>query len=306
MHVRPPIAGLPERPALRPGLAVARHDAGHLQVGLDPPHRIVVPDLPEVRRLLTALTAGGPLPDLGPTTWTVLHALSRADALVEAGGSPLAAVAQAQFGVGAEARLEARRAARVGVLGPPEVVEAAERLLRRSGAGLAGHGELADVWLVASSGELPRSALDDLVREGTPHLVLRGELGSPLLGPFVAPGLTACLRCVDARLAESDPRRSLVVEQVARPPGADGPPGDPVLLALAVGWAVRDLLRFVEGDRPSTWSATHHIGPTDTTSHHWSRHPHCGCAWDVIGDYHHSLSSLPSIARRCSREQVSQ
>ncbi len=119
--------------------------------------------------------------------------------------------------------------------------------------------------------------------------------------------MTSYQTYIDARLAESDPRRSLVVEQVAVPPEADGPPGDPALLALAVGWAVRDLLRFVEGDRPSTWSTTHHIGPAETTTLQWSRHPHCGCAWDVIGaDYHHSLSSLPSIARRCSREHTSQ
>lgn len=285
MAVRPPIPGLPERPALRPGLAVARHDATHLQVGLDPPHRVVVPDLPEVRRLLDAVAAGEPLPELDPTTWTTLHALSRADALVEAGGSGRAAqAARAQFGRSAGTRLAARGAAQVGVLGPREVVESAERLLRQGGVRVAGSDDLADAWLVASSGEVPRAALDDLVREGTPHLLLRGALGSPVLGPFVVPGLTACLRCVDAHLAETDPRRALVVEQVATPPGAEGPPSDPTLLAIAVGWAVRDLLRFVEDDRPSTWSATHLIGPTEApVTRQWSRHPHCGCAWDVIG-----------------------
>ncbi|MDP2774785.1 MAG: hypothetical protein Q8O61_14630, partial [Nocardioides sp.] len=118
MAVRPPIPGLPERPALRPGLAVARHDATHLQVGLDPPHRVVVPDLPEVRRVLDAVTTGAPLPDLEATTWTVLHALSQAGALVEAGGSGRATLAaQAQFGPSAAGRLAARDAALVGVLG---------------------------------------------------------------------------------------------------------------------------------------------------------------------------------------------
>lgn len=284
MAVRPPIPGLPERPALRPGLAVARHDATHLQVGLDPPHRVVVPDLPEVRRLLDAVAAGASLPELDPTTWTVLHALSRADALVEAGASGRASqAARAQFGPSADARLAARGAAQVGVLGPREIVESAERLLRQCGVSVAGTDDLADAWLVASSGEVPRSTLDDLVREGTPHLLLRGALGSSLLGPFVAPGLTACLRCVDAHLSETDPRRALVVEQVATSPGAEGPPSDPTLVSIAVGWAVRDLLRFVEGDRPSTWSTTHHIGPTEApVTRQWSRHPHCGCAWDVI------------------------
>ena len=284
MAVRPPIPGLPERPQLRPGLAVARHDATHLQVGLDPPHRVVVPDQPEVRRLLDAVAAGDPLPGLDATSWTALHALTRAGTLVEAGGPRLAAPAQAQFGASAPARVADRAAARVAVRGPREVVALAERLLRQSGAGLAGADELPDVCLVASAGEVPRAALDGLVRDTTPHLLLTGAVGSVVLGPFVVPGLTACLRCADAHLAETDPRRALVLEQVAVAPGAAGPPVDPALLALAVGWAVRDLLRFVEGDRPSTWSASHHIGPSaEPVTRRWSRHPHCGCAWDVIG-----------------------
>ncbi|WP_051386270.1 ThiF family adenylyltransferase [Actinokineospora inagensis] len=50
---------LPERPRLRPGLAVVRRRAGELQVGLDPRRALVISDLPEpVVRAAAALTGG--------------------------------------------------------------------------------------------------------------------------------------------------------------------------------------------------------------------------------------------------------
>ena len=46
---------LPARPTLRPGLHVVRRDATSLQIGVDPPARVLAPDTDGVRRLLTAL-----------------------------------------------------------------------------------------------------------------------------------------------------------------------------------------------------------------------------------------------------------
>ena len=287
MAVHPSITGLPDRPRLRPGLAVARHDAHYLQVGIDPPHRLLLPDLPEVRRVLAALTQGVALPPVTTSGWTALRGLTEADLLVDAaeverlGSSPSILAAWAQFGREAPARLAEREVARVGVVATGDVQEALGRLLHEAGAALAGPGEHADAWLVATDGEVPRSALDALVREEAPHLVLGGMLGSLRLGPFVLPGVTACLRCVDAHLAESDPRRGLVLEQVATPSSFIERPRDPVLHALALAWAARDLLRFVEGERPSTWSTSFDLGPSAApVAREWRRHPHCGCAWD--------------------------
>jgi hypothetical protein len=285
----PLIPGLPRRPALRPGLPVARHDDAHLRVGVDAPHRLVVGDRPAVRRLLDALADGRPLPELEGAAWLVLRGLHDAGLLVDADAldrlraDDPARATWAQFGPSAAARLQARQRVRVGVWAGPAVADIAVRLLHQAGVAVSEPGSEADVWLVASEGELSRSALDDLIRDGTPHLVLAAGLGTVRLGPFVLPGTTACLRCVDAGLAEDDPRRALVIEQVTLEPRVPGPPGDPVLIHLATAWAVRDLLRFVEGDQPSTWSTTIDIGPTTTpTPHPWPRHPHCGCAWDQL------------------------
>jgi len=72
----------------------------------------------------------------------------------------------------------------------------------------------------------------------------------------------------------------VVVEQLA---GRTAAPDDPVLEALAVTWAVRDALRYLAGGTPSTWSATVALDvELDPHRESWSRHPHCGCAWDAL------------------------
>jgi hypothetical protein len=88
------------------------------------------------------------------------------------------------------------------------------------------------------------------------------------------------VRCVDAHLAEHDPRRAVVLEQSGRQGPAGVEPRDPTLLTLAVAWAVRDVIRFVDGTAPATWSATVTIGADAMPVRRpWGRHPHCGCSW---------------------------
>jgi len=159
--------------------------------------------------------------------------------------------------------------------------------------------------VVLREGQPHRSEVDTLTQQDRPHLLVHGELDHVVLGPFVAPGRTACLRCLDAHLADLDPRRPLVLEQqtdVTAPV-----PLDPVLWQLALAWAVRDVLRWVDGERPSTWSATVRLGPDPSPQRQeWLRHPRCGCGWAELAAHQCSGASLPSIERRCSREQVSQ
>ncbi|WP_341928066.1 hypothetical protein [Nocardioides psychrotolerans] len=287
MAHHPPLAGLPEQLALRPGVTVARHDDHCLQVGIDPPQRVVVPDVPAVRRLLDALIGSNAPPAPDEQTWPVLRRLWEAGLLVDsravaasAAHGPAAAVRAAWAQVGPEAgeRLTARAAARVRVVAEDEARADMARLLRASGVQVVEDGA-ADVWLVAHDGELPRARVDDLVREGVAHLLVSGALGSAVVGPFVLPGVTACLRCLDAHRAEVDPRRALVIEQVvARPPAVVR---DPTLHAMALAWATRDVVRFVEGAQPSTWSTSFELGPLSApVGRTWTRHPHCGCAWD--------------------------
>lgn len=264
----PTSAGLPDRPTLRPGLHVVRRDDRHLQVGLDPPHRLVVPDVPDVRRLLADLAAGRPP---GPGTDTARRVLVD---LVDAGlvvDSPDDAADAAR----------ARGAAPVRVDAPADLGDPVRRLLDASGCVLARPAARPAVALLIVDGEVRRDAVDELVGAEIPHLVVTAGVDGFRLGPFVVPGTTACLRCVDAHLGELDPRRAVVLEQVANVrPGERLARRDPALLALVTAWVARDVVRFVDGLEPSTWSASIEVGSAPLPHHRaWLRHPHCGCAW---------------------------
>lgn len=290
---RAEVPGLPRRPALRPGLHVVRRDDRHLQVGVDPPEVLVVPDDPETRRVLEDLRAGvRPLTESVTARRLVADLLARG-LLVDAAARDLAlrdaadrgavSAAYAQFGDDARRRLVARADARILVEAPPDLGRAT-RLLQASGVGLAARPDEATAALVVSEEVLPRGRLDPVLRAGLPHLVVSPGPGGLSVGPFVAPGLTACLRCVDAHLAERDPRRSMLIEQCGPATVAGGPtPRDPALLALGVALAVRDLVSFVDGDEPSTWSASVTVGPDlGLARRSWRRHAHCGCSWDDV------------------------
>jgi hypothetical protein len=164
----------------------------------------------------------------------------------------------------------------------------ARDLLTRAGVRLVAAGADADVALVGGPGEVDRDRLDPLVRAGTSHLVLRLVDGAALVGPFVVPGLTACLRCIDAHRAIADPDHVPVTSRYVRAtsrPRADGlaDVADPVLEVLAHAWAVRDVVAHLEGRRPTTWSRTVHLDPDPALRREedWSRHPECGCCWSA-------------------------
>ncbi len=295
-------------PLLLPGTHPLRRGDDHLQVGLG--HAAVLPG--PVRRLgevqpdaavLTALVRRGlALPDDRPL---------RAALPPECPDEPahpwvrhsLAALAR-RTGAGLSTALAQRTRHRVEVhaFGHPAGRPLAEDLLglcrraglaagrprRRRSSARTGRPSIHDAALpvLLGVGEPTRDRLDGWIREGRPHLVVRLVEGSAVVGPLVAPGRTACLRCIDAYRCEDDPSWPLLVEQYARASArdrADGIPEplDAPLAALAVAWAVRDLATYAEGGTPTTWSSTVRIsadlGELETRT--WPVHPHCGCTW---------------------------
>ena len=244
---------------LRTGLHVVRRDDRHLQIGLDPPWRVVVPDDPGVQAVLDDLEAGRIPTPATAAGHRALRDLRRADLLRPDPAPP--------------------PTRRVSVAGDARPAADAERLLRAAGV-VPVPDHRADLALVLVAGEPRRDLVDDHLRSGRSHLVVGAHPRGYRVGPFVEPGVTACLRCVDAHLAERDPRRGVVVEQLA---GRAAAPDDPALEALAVTWAVRDALRYLAGADPSTWSATVDLDlELDPLRQAWTRHPHCGCAWDAL------------------------
>jgi bacteriocin biosynthesis cyclodehydratase domain-containing protein len=135
-------------------------------------------------------------------------------------------------------------------------------------------------------GEPTRDLVDPWLRDGSPHLVVRMVEGRAVVGPFVVPGRTACLRCIDGYRREEDPAWPLLVEQYARATRTDRSDGipepvDAALATVALGWAARELSTYAEGGEPVSTSATISLSPLldSVDTRRWPPHPHCGCAW---------------------------
>jgi len=293
------------RAILRPGTHVLRRGAGELQVGLDPESAIVLPDVPAVRATLRSLTrpADSAARRHRPTVELLAaHALLLDErdlvpstATGQPGRAATAALAR-DAGPGTRRAGEARRRSRTvtRTFGHPAGHDLRARFLALTAA--AGIREAAprrqsppDCGVLIGVGEPDRDVLDPWTRAGTPYVLVRLAEGRAVVGPFVVPGRTACLRCVDAHCTDADPAWPLLVRQYAslssrdREDGATEPV-DPLLATLALAWAARDVASYVDGAQPSSWSATVtvHPGLSRLETSQWLRHPGCGCSWDCL------------------------
>ena len=286
------------RPMLVPGAHVLRRHDGSFQVGLDPRDAVVLPDTPAVASCLSRLDGspvrsgdGGPVELLGTAGLVVDEravvplvaattgpsGAGRAAALVRRHGERAAAVAAARHG----------RPVRVAGFGHPDGATLVDRLgALLSEGGLLTSPDDAAVEVLAGLGEPDRERVDGWMRDRVPHLLVRLAEGRATVGPFVVPGTTACLRCVDAHHTDADPTWPLLVRQYAAAvvrPRRDGAPEplDPLLASVALAWAARDLATYVDGQRPSTWSTTLSLdgGLAAVEARTWARHPDCGCSW---------------------------
>ena len=314
---------------LRPGTHVLRRSATELQVGLDPRRAVVLPDRPDVRALLRALSSPATLLAEEEYDGRALELLADSGLLVDAdvllrlvpslprvddpglAGSGLvgsgrsradAAALAADAGDNAAALRAGRCEARVEVVtaGSREAEAVAEDLadLLRAASlrpQVLPHGRLPAgsataperlTGLLVAVGEPPREAVDTWMRSGTPHLLVRLTEGCAVIGPFVLPGETACLRCVDAHHTDVDPSWPLLVTQYASAVTREREdtvpePVDRLLATLACAWAARELASSAEGRLPATASVTVRLDPhlTALETHRWPRHPACGCGW---------------------------
>lgn len=291
------------RLVLRPGAHVLRRGDGDLQVGLDPRRALVLPPTEEVRSTLRTLACAAACEDCDPRILQLLHdrellveqaALVPPRRPVTSTLSPAAMAALArEVGDGAPVPASNRARQRLLVLpfgdGARGWADAASALASTAGVGVVPAGRRsprATLGLLLGTGEPDRALVDEWMRQDVPHLLLRLREGALLGGPLVVPGQTACLRCTDAHLTDRDPSWPLLLTQyvdAAAGDRADGAPEpvDPLLQAIGVAWAVRQLASYADGTRPTSWSATLRLGPELEVleSHTWLRHPCCGCAW---------------------------
>jgi bacteriocin biosynthesis cyclodehydratase domain-containing protein len=280
------------------------------QVGLDPSHRVLLrttgrhpppvagPDLPPGTVFCSALPAPGSCP---PSVRETLAALARetgdaCPAVVERRAAHLVRVET--FGPAAGAALAHelldvcfRTGLRLPPLpssprSPPPPVSSPRSPPPQPASDPRGRHRRTTVVAVVGLGEPSREVLDRLVRDQTAHLLVRLAEGRAVLGPFVVPGQTPCLRCLDAHQTDADASWPLLVEQyvrAVRTDRADGVPEpvDAALATLAAAWAARDLATYAEGGTPTTLATTIEVGPRleSVETRHWSPHPRCGCSW---------------------------
>lgn len=305
-------ASAPAEPlALLPGAVVLRRGDGLVQVAAGT-RTAVVADTPQVRRLLDDLRTGGDDPAARPRSsderaalaqlterelllpLTTLLAATRPDARRTTDPGALSALV-ATDPAGALDRRQARVVRRWSVeayAGATAWSDDLRSLLVAAGVRTAAlahrrrndddHAEAEGV-VVLTLGEPDRAHSDRLVRAGTPHLWVAVLPDHVRVGPFTVAGTTACLRCRDAGVAERDPRLLVALAQPSAGATATAPPpADPVLAALAVASAAHDVVRFADGGRPTTWSATTEVPlDGDVRQRTWPRHPWCGCSWDA-------------------------
>ncbi|GAB2884507.1 hypothetical protein GCM10027026_39890 [Myroides odoratimimus subsp. xuanwuensis] len=281
---------------LAPGVLLTRRDRHHLQVGLDPERRVVVADVPEVRGCLEALREGRHPDPHSHVAIACCRALLDAGLVVDGDAllstlpsDPLRRRAVAalftESGADAPRVLHRRATTWVRLQAPQPWRDEISRLLELAGLSVApprGRATAAPMAeLLMTLGEPQRERLDAWHHDGRAHLLVALVEGQVRVGPFVLPGRTACLRCLDAHQRDRDSAHALVLEQyVAAREAAVPEPADPSLVSLAVAWAARDLLTWVDGGRPSTWSASVLVTPAlHLEPQRWLRHPRCGCSW---------------------------
>ena len=289
------------RPILRPGTHVLSRGSGELQVGLDPRHALVLPDSATVRESFRLLGSSADLTEHADPA--VVDLLTEHHLLVDEGTllpllaspelpRPATAALARVAGSSVAAVRDRRNRWRTETLSFGHAEGAGLRrdlvaVLREAGLRELRGRSAPDCGVLVGVGEPHREQLDAWTRAGTPYLLVRLTEGRAVVGPFVVPGRTACLRCIDAHHTDADPAWPLLVRQYAAASArdrADGAPEpvDPLLARLALAWAARDLAAYVDGGRPSTWSTTVtlHPRPDEVESQAWLRHPACSCSWD--------------------------
>lgn len=152
----------------------------------------------------------------------------------------------------------------------------------------------------------PAALEEDLsaVPPGVPHLLAEVRDTVGVVGPFVLPGSTACLRCLDLARSDLDPGWPALAAQLASPVRGI-PPCDGVLAVAVAAQACLQVLALLDGastpwtqpaqGAPGTWptwqgrpgtSPPAAVGGTLELAlpdwrwrrRSWALHPDCGCA----------------------------
>ena len=138
-------------------------------------------------------------------------------------------------------------------------------------AALAAAGVVVDpvapVGIAVAPGRVVSATVDDWSVSSLPHLLVGVWPHAVEVGPWAAPGVGPCARCVAA--AVLDDGSLLGAVPLPRP-----------LMAVGAGTAARDLGAWRRGETPHTWLTSWRLDHEPLPrARRWQRHPYCGCAW---------------------------
>jgi len=193
------------------------------------------------------------------------------------------------------ARLLARRsAAVVQVCGRGLIAELITDLLTRSGVAAGGTdiGQLRGSRAVDLSilvGYRQPEQLAELHRHRRTHLIVCVSEAIGVVGPFVQPGRTACLRCLDLARADRDAAWPLVLAQLPAS-RMDATADDPVLATAVAAQAAAQALAFADRAGPDmvTANGTLELALPDWQWRRRTWPPHQAC---TCGSYESAASS---------------
>ncbi|MBO0811376.1 MAG: hypothetical protein J2P23_04940, partial [Microlunatus sp.] len=135
-----------------------------------------------------------------------------------------------------------------------------------------------DLTVVASDRAEPDRAIgDDYVRADHPHLYVRPLNAGAVVGPFVLPGQTPCLGCLDRVRRDADPAWPVLLAQLCR----IRLPVLPMITAWAASTVAAQLACWASGGDPGSGGATFELtaGDYELRVRPWPMHPSCGCKW---------------------------
>ncbi len=292
------------RPMVRPGLNLLRRDPQTIQLGLDWPG---VATLRETRALRAVLAAVDGFRDatgvvLAATTQSGLRRECEAAlaVLVDAGvvvsqehsRSPdidestwSALWLLAGPGHDAADILRTRDTSAVWIDGEGVVAQRVRDLIATTQLRVCSDPLRATVSILASDTEPDRERADRAMHSGLPHLwvYVRDLVG--VVGPFVTPGQSACLRCVDAARSDLDPAWPTLLQSAAVRP-LPVAACDTVLATLVSAWATQEVTMWASDIRPQSCGHVIEVpqgcGPVESAT--FDLHPQCGCGWPLWRD----------------------
>lgn len=143
----------------------------------------------------------------------------------------------------------------------------------------SGRSEVPDVVVLVFEEAADPMRTARLMSEGVPHLAVTVREGDVVVGPFVDPGRSPCLTCLDLHRTGQDSLWPDLASQLRRAGRLAPAALDSSLAGLAGALAAAHVLAGLDGFRPATTGASIEMSIPDALPRlrRWEMHPDCGC-----------------------------